>query len=187
MQQLSSPEQWLSRYGDILYRYGLARVHNPEVAEDLVQETLLAALKGRKNFQGQSSEQTWLIGILKHKIIDFFRKTSRQNQHEVNQMANDSQDDDYFDDGGRWNMDLSPLSTPDQSMGQVQFFETLQYCVEKLPSRMAQLFMLREFDDLTTEDICQIMSISNANLWVILSRARLQLRHCLEINWIKPS
>jgi len=185
MHQLSSPEQWLSRYGDVLYRYGLVRVHHPEIAEDLVQETLLAALKGQKNFQGQSSEQTWLVGILKHKIIDFFRRTARQSQHEVSQMVNNHQDD-YFDDQGKWNVDLSPLSTPDQSMEQVQFLETLQSCVEKLPSRMAQLFTLREFDDLKTEEICQIMSISNANLWVILSRARLQLRHCLEISWIKP-
>jgi len=95
--ELSTPEQWLQLYGDILYRYGLARVRNAEVAEDLVQETLLAALKAKENYAGQSSEQTWLIGILKHKIIDSFRKASREQAQEYDDGFASDNDDDYFD------------------------------------------------------------------------------------------
>ncbi len=181
--ELSTPEQWLPLHGDILYRYGLARVRAPEVAEDLVQETLLAALKAKENYSGQSTEQTWLIGILKHKIIDYFRKSSREKTQEYDDgFVNE---DDYFDHKGEWQVDFSLWSKPDKSMEQEQFMTTLQDCISHLPPKMAQLFVLREFDGMESDEICQLMSISTLNnLWVMLSRIRVQLRHCLDINWI---
>lgn len=183
--ELSAPEQWLKLYGDILYRYGLARVRDSEVAEDLVQETFLAALKAQTNFVGQSSEQTWLVGILKHKIIDHFRKSARQQHQEYDEYL-DGQEDDYFDQQGHWQVDFSSWSKPDKAMEQEQFMNVLQDCISRLPPKMAQLFVLREFEDMKSEEICEVMSISTLNnYWVMLSRVRVQLRHCLEINWRK--
>jgi len=183
--ELSEPDQWLLLHGDVLYRYGVARVRDSEVAEDLVQETLLAALKAKQNFAGQASEKTWLIGILKHKIIDYFRKVSREKSQEFDDSVTGDENDDYFNQQGHWQVDLSSWSRPDKSMEQEQFLNTLQACIERLSPRMAQLFMLREFDDMKSEEICELMSISSLNnFWVMLSRIRVQLRHCLEISWI---
>ncbi len=182
---LSSPELWLTLHGDILYRYGLARVGDREVAEDLVQETLLAALKAKNNFSGKSKEQTWLIGILKHKIIDYFRKASREQAQEYDDSLPNDKEDDYFDQQGSWQVDFSHWSKPDQSMQQEQFMQVLHQCIAQLPKRMAQLFVMSEFEGMKSKDICELMSLSSmSNLWAIQSRARVQLRHCLDINWI---
>jgi len=182
---LSSPELWLTLHGDILYRYGLARVRDIEVAEDLVQETLLAALKAQTNYAGKSTEQTWLIGILKHKIMDYFRKASREQVQEYDDGFASENEDDYFDQQGNWQVDFSPWSKPDQSMEQEQFMHVLQNCIDRLPKRMAQLFVMGEFEDMKSEEICKVMSLSSmSNFWVMQSRTRVQLRHCLDINWI---
>jgi len=183
--KLSPPDQWLSLHGDVLYRYGVARVRDSEVAEDLVQETLLAALKAKVNYSGQSAEQTWLVGILKHKIIDYFRKASRELVHEYDDSFVNTNEDDYFDRQGEWQVDFSLWSQPDKSMQQEQFMIILQDCISKMSPKMAQLFVLREFDGMSSEEICELMSISTLNnFWVILSRVRVQLRHCLDINWV---
>ena len=147
------------------------------------QETLLAGLKAREGYEGKSSVQTWLVGILKYKIIDYFRKTSREvtEVYEEGMMNNDS---DYFDETGHWSVDFSSWSRPDKSIEQQQFMEVLQQCLNRLPPKMAQLFMLRELEGMNNEDICELMAISSINnLWVILSRTRVQLRHCLDIQW----
>lgn len=182
--EMSVPDQWLQLHGDVLYRYGVTRVRDPEMAEDLVQETLLAALKAKKNYAGQSSEQTWLIGILKHKIIDYFRKTSRDKTQEFDEGFTGGEDD-YFDQQGSWKIDFSPWSKPDKALEQEQFMMTLQDCISRLPPKMAQLFVLREIDGMNTEEICELMSISTLNnFWVMLSRVRVKLRHCLDVNWV---
>lgn len=182
--ELSTADQWLGLYGDILYRYAFARVRDSETAEDLVQETLLAALKANAGYAGEASEQTWLIGILKHKIVDHFRKSSREKTQEFNDQFSDDEDNDYFDRQGSWQIDLSTWSKPDISLEQEQFLDILQSCIDRLPPKMAQLFMLRELDGMESEEICKLMSISTLNnFWVILSRARIQLRHCLDLKW----
>ncbi len=181
--KLSKPERWLELYGDILYRYGLARVRKSEVAEDLVQETFLAALKAKDKYTGQSTEQTWLIGILKHKVIDYFRKASRENAQEFDENIV-TENDDFFNQQGHWQVNLSSWSKPEKAMEQDQFFVILQQCISHLPPRMAQLFMLSEFDNMSSEEVCELMSISTMNnFWVMQSRVRVQLRHCLDINW----
>jgi len=182
--KMSPSEQWLGLYGDILFRYGFSRVRDVHVAEDLVQETLLAALKAKQSYAGKASEQTWLIGILKHKIIDYFRKASREKTQEFDESLGAGLDDNYFDQQGRWQYRFSNWDNPDKSLEQEQFIEVLQQCVERLPPRMAQLFILRELEGVESEDICDLMSISTLNnFWVMLSRVRVQLRHCLDINW----
>ncbi len=182
--KLSTPDQWLDLHGDILYRYAFARVRVPEIAEDLVQETLLGALKANAGYAGEASERTWLIGILKHKIIDHFRKASREKTQGFADQFSEDANNDYFDRQGGWQIDLSSWSKPDVSLEQEQFIDILQHCIDRLPTKMAQLFMLRELDGMASEDICKMMSISTLNnFWVILSRARLQLRHCLDLKW----
>lgn len=183
--ELSSPELWLTLHGNVLYRYVLVRVRNIEIAEDLVQETFLAALKAKENFAGQSSEQTWLIGILKHKMVDYFRALAREKTQKLKEQYKDEGNDHYFDQQGSWNIDLSYWSQPDKSMQQEQFIQTLAQCIDKLPKRMAQLFVLCELDNMSNEEVCDLMSISTMNnFWVMQSRTRVQLRHCLDVNWV---
>ncbi|HEB78516.1 MAG TPA: sigma-70 family RNA polymerase sigma factor [Methylothermaceae bacterium] len=166
------PERWLDRYGDLLYRYALMRVKDEAVAEDLVQETLLAAWRGRERFAGQSSESTWLIGILKHKIVDYFRRTKT--------VSLESQDLDlerWFDDRGHWRRPLQPLEELDRD----RLLQAIRYCVERLPPRFRQLFLLREVEGLSAGEICrQLPASSTNNVWVMLSRMRFRLRACLE-------
>ncbi len=184
---LTPADQWLTLYGDVLYRYALSRVMKSSVAEDLVQETLLAALKARKNYAGAASTRTWLIGILKHKIIDFFRQQIREN----NQSLNDEQQDIealIFDQEGHWRQSIKPLSVPEEAIQQQQFLKVLQSCIEALPLKQARLFVLRELEGLNNERLCETLEISSMNhLWVMMSRARLQLRECLETRWLNKN
>ena len=184
MSQLSDPNTWLDQHGDALFRYALLRVRNTTLAEDMVQETLLAALKARVRYAGNSSERTWLIGILNHKVIDHFRLTRRE------QPLTDSLPDDYdisnelFNEGDHWMSRPSSWSNPDQAFEQQKFWETLADCVTRLPPRLAELFILREVNGMDTEEACKVLNISTTNnACVILSRARMQLRQCLEVKW----
>jgi len=179
----SDPAEWLDRYGDALYRYARLRVHDDYLAEDLVQETLLAAYKTRERFAGNATEKTWLIGILKHKIVDHFRRACRETTQEINDGVYASADV-CFDEQGHWTIDIADWSRPDQALEQAQFWDVLSDCVERLPPRQARLFVLRDLDGLPSDEICQVLDISTTNnLWVMLSRMRLQLRNCLDMNW----
>ncbi|MEE9355155.1 MAG: sigma factor-like helix-turn-helix DNA-binding protein, partial [Methylococcaceae bacterium] len=137
------------------------------------------------NYKGRASEQTWLIGILKYKIIDYFRRVSRERTQQFDDQFFSDLDDIYFDEKGSWQIDFSPWSKPDKSLEQDQFMKILQVCMDRLPSRMAQLFLMSELDGMQKEEICEVMSISTLNnYWVMLSRVKVKLRHCLDINWI---
>lgn len=188
MASSSDPSRWLELYGDTLYRYALLRVHRPEVAEDLVQETLLAALQSRHNFAGKASEKTWLVGILKHKIIDYFRKASREILSNSDDESLIKGSDPYFDEQGRWQIAIQAWSEPDKSLERQQFQKALADCINKLPPRLATLFFLREFDGLSSEEICKALKVSTTNnLWVMLSRMRLRLRNCLDTHWFNKN
>lgn len=179
-----NPEAWLDNYGDYLYRYALLRLNEPAAAEDIVQETLLGAIKAHESFAGKSSERTWLLGIMKNKIVDHIRKRGRERP--VDQDLGEIPDsaDDLFDAHGSWNIDISSWSHPDKSLEQAQFWPILRDCIANLPELLAQAFVLREIDGMTSEEICQALNISSTNnLWVMLSRARVRLRNCLDTNW----
>lgn len=182
----SNPAEWLDLYGDTLFRYALLRVHDEPMAEDLVQETLLAGLKARDRFSGNASEQTWLIGILKHKIVDYFRKSSRETAHDMDSDAVYQDMDAYFDEKGSWQIDIGDWSRPDKSLEDDQFWAVLSDCVDRLPSRLARLFVLRDIDGMPSNEICEVLDISTTNnLWVMLSRMRMNLRSCLNVHWFK--
>ena len=180
----TNPAEWLNLYGDALYGFAMARLHDKPLAEDLVQETLLAGLKGRDRFAGKASEKTWLTGILKHKIVDHFRKSSREIVQDVDDTMISQAMESSFDQRGHWLINADHQSWPDKSLEREQLSTVLADCVERLPSRLNQLLVLRYLDDVTNDEICEILNISTTNnLWVMLSRMRLQLRNCMDTHW----
>ena len=181
-----NPETWLDHYGDALYRYALLRVRDSAVAEDLVQETLLAGIKSVSNFSGKSTVQTWLTGILKHKIIDYLRKQQREPTILSEQDLGADLIDYQFDGQGHWQNAPAPWSNPEQAQHDEQFRQIFNECLDRLPEQMAQLFILREMDGLSSQNLCKLLDISTTNnLWVILSRTRMKLRLCLESRWFE--
>ncbi len=178
------PTTWLEQYGDAMFGYALSRVRDPNAAEDLVQEALLGALKGIDTFKGESSEKTWLIGILKHKVLDYLRKTTREVSLDAQMDTLIVQGAEDFDEHGAWREQIAEWSAPDQALEQEQFWQTLGNCVEGLPDRLRTVFLLREFDGLDSDSIVESLNISSrGNLWVMLSRARAAIRKCLARLW----
>lgn len=187
------PEKWIERYSDILFNYTISRINKPEVAEDLVQETFLSALKGKDSFLGNASEKTWLIAILKRKIIDHYRKKSTQN--ELNIFDKDSKDDfmnHFFDkEGGyegHWTDNTSPQEWKKDLQTGVEkdeFNSILKNCLGKLPEKSGAVFTLKNMEDLDSDEICKELQITPSNYWVLMHRAKLQLRECMELNWFK--
>ncbi len=180
---ISDPATWVAQHGDALFRYALMKMRDPSQAEDMVQETFLAALKARHNFSGQSSEKTWLIGILKHKIIDHFRKHKReQSSDDIETLS--EQLDQQFSPRGHWEITLTHWQDPDQAHENEVFWKVFSACIAHLPDRLADLFILREIKGLSSEEICKLLDISTTNnMWVMLSRARMRLRNCLDSRW----
>ncbi|MDP3086981.1 MAG: sigma-70 family RNA polymerase sigma factor [Methylotenera sp.] len=176
---------WLSEHGDYLYRFALARLRDPHQAEDAVQETMLAAIKSN-SFEGDSSARTWLTGILKHKIIDLQRKQIREQPlSDLMDLDDaDSSMDDFFGKAGRWLDKPQPLDMPENVLQQKQFLVTLSGCLDKLPTQLATIFMMRDVHETDNENICKELEITATNAWVMLYRARMGLRKCLEMNWI---
>jgi len=191
LSQSPEPGRWLDDYGDYLFKYAVFRLRDDTAAEDAVQETFLAALKAYEKFQGRGSERTWLVGILKHKIVDHFRRTVREAPlGEEPDEASDHRE--FFERAdewkGHWNNDYAPTdwhATPAELLERSDFWKVFTDCLSPLPQRTANAFTMREVDGHTSEEICEILSISVNNLWVMLHRARLQLRNCLEVSWFK--
>lgn len=181
----SASNEWLVEHGDYLFRYALARLRDTHLAEEAVQETLLAAMQGG-GFAGRSSARTWLTGILKHKIIDQFRRQQRElplpEAEEAAGMLTEM--DDFFNASGHWTEKPQPLGNPEQLLQQDQFLQVLQECLERLPKNLARVFVLREVEETDNEEICKEMGITASNAWVMLYRARMGLRKCLEMNWL---
>lgn len=182
---------WLDQHGDYLFKYAVFRLRDQTAAEDAVQETFLAAIKAYEKFEGRGSERTWLVGILKHKITDHFRRTSREAP--VGEGQDDGPEHDEFftrTDGWdhHWSNDYAPNewhATPAEVAEQEDFWRVFSDCLTPLPQRTASAFTLREVDGLTSEEICEMLGIKVNNLWVMLHRARLHLRNCLERNWFR--
>jgi RNA polymerase sigma-70 factor (TIGR02943 family) len=181
------PEQWVELYGNAMYRYALVRLSDPEIAQDIVQEALVAALDAYRRFEGKSSIKTWLIAILKRKIVDHFRRAkNHQRMDNFDEAVTGS--DRLFDDTGHWaakpnEWDVNPIKAYEQR----EFIDILYQCIAKLPDRLAEIFMLREFEEMSTAQICRQLEITESNTWVMLYRARMQLRKCLESNWLQPN
>jgi RNA polymerase sigma-70 factor (ECF subfamily) len=167
-----------------LLRIARLQLRNDTWAEDVVSETLIAALEGAGSFAGQSQLKTWVVGILKHKIIDQFRRQGREVSADAEQEAREAENfDELFDDSGHWRDPPSDWGNPEQLYERTEFLELLQMCVDKLPANLGRIFMLREWLEYETEQICNEMKITSTNCFVMLYRARMRLRECLELSW----
>ena len=174
---------WVDRYGDYLFRYAMLRLRDRPAAEDMVQETFLAALKGRGTFSGDSSEATWLVGILKHKIADHFRRQAREAPLEEGDLG-EHPDAGHMDGKGHWTTGPAEWGgNPADLYRQGEFLDRFRICLSGLSAKHADAFTLREIEGLGTAEICKVLGVSETNLWVILHRARALLRRCLETRW----
>jgi RNA polymerase sigma-70 factor (TIGR02943 family) len=165
-----------------LMRFARAQLRNDAWAEDAVGDTLLAALAKPQAFGGQSQLKTWLIGILKHKLIDQIRRHRREVSITTDE---DEQDFDalLFNDGGAWREAPAEWGNPEATLGQREFFEVLEVCVDELPGVQGRVFMMREWLELDTVEVCKELGITPTNAWVLLHRARLRLQSCLQQRW----
>ena len=166
-----------------LLRYAMRQLRDPALAEDVVQETLLAALDSRSAFTGKSAYRTWAVGILKHKIVDASRRQSREQPIASDEGSEAEAIDALFDAGGSWRELPANWGDPEKSFEDGRFWEALEHCLEGLPARMARVFLMREVMEQDSEDVCKEMAITPTNLWVLLHRARLGLRECLDSKW----
>ena len=174
---------WVERYGDYLFRYAMLRLRDRPAAEDMVQETFLAGLKDRRTFSGDSSEATWLVGVLKHKIADHYRRQARESPLEEGDLR-DHPDTGHFDGVGHWTSGPAEWArNPADLYQQGEFLDRFRKCLSELSPNHANAFTLREIEGLGTAEICKVLDVSETNLWVILHRARAILRQCLETRW----
>jgi RNA polymerase sigma-70 factor, ECF subfamily len=168
-----------------LLRYANLQLRDGHAAEDAVQETLVAALAGEAGFAGRSNLRTWLTGILKHKIVDAIRRASRETALGSAPDGEPSEFEALFDERGHWLEGPADWPDPDASLEQKQFFAVLEKCLAGLPTKTAQAFMMREHLGFDTADICKELSVTSTHCWVLLYRARMALRLCLQQNWFK--
>jgi RNA polymerase sigma-70 factor (ECF subfamily) len=179
-----NPNQWVDLYADDLFNYTITRIDDAELAKDLVQDTFLAALKAMKNYRGDASERTWLISILKRKIIDQYRKmNSKKGKAEVKMSFYES-----GDKKGNWIEERVPQSWGNQAEIDIESKElgtALHHCIEALPDKYKAVFKMKTIDNIETDHICNELNITASNLWVMIHRARVQLRDCMETNWFK--
>jgi RNA polymerase sigma-70 factor (ECF subfamily) len=181
---IPEPALWIDRYGDDLYRFALSRVADEGCAEELVQATLLSALTGIQAFRGESSERTWLFLILRRKVIDHYRRQARHREVSLEEVTPDgpTESDFFHAEDGHWREAQYPASwqSADGALEQAELRQTLQRCQDKLPPQHGAVFVLRFVDEMTAEEVCKELNLTTSNYWVIVHRAKLQLRRCLE-------
>jgi RNA polymerase sigma-70 factor (ECF subfamily) len=181
-----SPERWLDEHGDHLYRYALLQLGNSALAEDMVQDTLVAGLEGLERFQGRASEKTWLTGILRHKILDYFRRARRESVAEDIETLADSAAQEVgalFDVAGHWISPPQDWGQPEKRETDQQFLKVLAGCMQRLKPAMATAFVLKEIDGHSNQEISKELGVSDTNCGVLLYRARMSLRRCLDVRW----
>ncbi|MFZ2405560.1 MAG: sigma-70 family RNA polymerase sigma factor [Methylobacter sp.] len=180
-------EQILAEQRPVLFRYALLQLRDSELADDAVQETLLAAWQSAAGFEGKAGLRTWLIGILKHKIADHWRRSAREAVAPAFDRTDgddgEAEEDDYFMSSGHWNGGPKAWADPEAAFKQQEFWAIYEVCQNNLPPKMANVFMLRELVGLDADEVCREAGLSDANYWVTMHRARLRLRECLEIRW----
>jgi RNA polymerase sigma-70 factor (ECF subfamily) len=176
----------LDGFRDGMLRFALLQLRNRSVAEDAVQEAMLAALEGAQRFDSRSQLKTWVFSILKHKIIDIIRQRSREPLLDcaTEELPEDAFDQ-LFSERGHWQKSERPSDwgDPAKSLENTRFWTVFEACLDHLPENTARIFMMREFLGLDTEEICKELEITPTNCWVILHRARMGLRLCLEETW----
>ncbi len=179
------PKLWVQNHGDYLYNYAYFRVQSKEISQDLVQETFISALKAKDSFRGESSELTWLLAILKRKVIDHYRKASTSREKLESEYKLPFRDEGLFE--GHWLKGRQPENWSkgaDEQLNQEEFSEILQLCLSLLPKKWRSVFILKFMEELSSEEVCKETGCSSSNFWVIMHRARLKLRECIESKWL---
>jgi RNA polymerase sigma-70 factor (ECF subfamily) len=178
-------EEQLVEHRVYLLRFARLQLRNDEWAEDAVSETLLAALSKPQSFGNRSQLKTWLVGILKHKVIDLIRSNARMVAVPDTRGEEDGDELDRlsFQADGHFTEQPNDWGNPDQTLQQVQFFQVLDACLERLPPALGRLFLMREWLELSSQEVCKELSLTPTNLYVQLHRARLRLQECLNIHW----
>jgi RNA polymerase sigma-70 factor (ECF subfamily) len=174
------PEEWVDAHGDYLFRYANSRLQDIQAAEEVVQDTFVAGLRHQAQFSGIGSERSWLLAILKRKLVDQLRKRSKLEESwggETDPTVF------FFDEKGRWRPDKLPHIGPDEQLNTGELWEVVKACLKKLPIGQADVFVLSVMEEMNTEEICKELEISASNLWVRLHRARLSLARCVSLNW----
>lgn len=185
------PEKWVILYGDYLYSLAMMKTGNRETSQDLVQETFLSAVRAKDTFNGLSSEKTWLTAILRNKVIDFYRKKDvLKDAHDYLADTDASFHMAFFESAvesyGHWRQDTAPQAwaeSADSAMKRKEFYRILQYCINKMPSKLIPAFVAKYIDEEDTEKICKELDLSSSNYWVMVHRAKVLMRSCLEKNW----
>lgn len=190
---MPDPKQWLQNYGDYLYSIALLKTNDTETAEDLVQDTFLSAIKAFSAFKGESSEKTWLTAILNNKIVDYYRKKDVLKNADNYLIETDQSFYGSFfepDNGsdGHWTKTAGPEHwniSSDETLTRNDFYKILDYCIGKMPAKLAPVFIAKFIDEEGSEKICKDFNISSSNYWVIIHRSKILMRKCLETNWFK--
>jgi RNA polymerase sigma-70 factor (ECF subfamily) len=183
-----NPERWVEEYGDMLFGFAALRVRDRVIAQDLVQETFLAAIKARDSFGGRSTERAWLFGILRNKLTDYYRLQGREvSLADLESVLPEEQgafgSSGLTKDGWLHGVGPKAWETPEEVLSSKEFQEVLKGCLSRLPDKVAQAFVLREIDGVSADEICRDLGVSPNNVWVMLHRARMGLRRCLEVHW----
>lgn len=182
----SDPATWVDTHGAALIAYAAPRVRDQQTAEDLVQETFLAALQA-DNFRGDAQERTWLISILRNKICDHFRRLARERTNPAGEEVDQVVDGMFAKGMEHWTKEPASWLVDDEALlSKREFWDVFHGCLGALPSRQAAAFVLRMMEDVDAERVCQDLDITATNLWVMLHRARSRLRACLEERWFAP-
>ncbi len=187
MTSILEPQYWIEKYADLMLNFALRRISNRNLAEDLVQDTFLAALKAKENFKGNSHEKTWLFTILENKITDYYRSQEYKFQKQkINIEAEFGAH--FFEEDGHWRNEVSPKSWQNIANETTDTLEemsrALQDCLKKLPGKLEQLFFLKHVGGSDSKAICKELDITSSNYWVMIHRAKILLRACVETNII---
>ena len=176
--------QWVNDYSDALYGFTLQRITDKDIAKDLLQETFLSAWKNVDNYNAQASVKTWLTTILKNKIIDHYRKNNKRETEDIATSIDGK--DVFFDTNDHWAKGFHPQdwnASKESNLETKEFYKILRSCKAKLKDLQSQVFTMKYIDDIGSEEICKVLRLTSSNYWVLISRAKVQLRACLEANW----
>jgi RNA polymerase sigma-70 factor (TIGR02943 family) len=183
----ANPEQWVAAYADYLYAFAQKRLPDPELCKDLVQDTFVSAIRNLPDFKGRSSEKTWLTSILRNKIIDLHRKGLSETLS-TEHLSKEDHPESFFEENGHWKSKHSPRTWGLEEPGLLENEELkdiLEQCMGKLPALWKMVFSMKYLDEENSTRICKELNLSPSNYWVIIHRAKLSLRACLEKNWFK--
>ena len=185
-QQLN-PDVLLEEYGDYLFRFAMLKLQNTALAEDMVQETLIAAIASKARYMPNATVRTWLTAIMKNKMIDHWRRLGREISATDLMESTEQEDsvDDFFDRAGRWADRPNLYQNPEQALENKQFWGIFETCVSRLKPQQAEVFLAREVHGMENEEISKSFALSPGNVWVLIHRARVALGKCLEIHWKK--